>query len=332
MAPIFDENTKASELVSYYAPYIAGKVILITGVSHGGLGESFVQHVATSKPATFILAGRDSSKFQGLMDDLKASHPDIKVKPLSLDLASFTNVRQAAETVLSWSDDDVPHIDVLVNNAGTITGPYGLTEDGIEKQFQTNHLGHFLFTNLIMRKLLSAKAPRVLSVSSIGHRHHSIRWTDYNFNQGKTYEMWSAYGQSKTANCLMAVSLAENLGPRGLTAFSLHPGAIMTTNLSSNVDDFAAMVKGMRAADIAMGTKYMWGLDGVKMKDMDEGVATHVFAAFDPTIGEHNGAYLNDCQIADPYKEEVYPWATSKVSADMLWKLSEKLVKEEFSY
>ncbi|RSL90360.1 hypothetical protein CEP51_000754 [Fusarium floridanum] len=174
-----------------------------------------------------------------------------------------------------------------------MTVPYGLTEDGIEKQFQTNHLGHFLFTNLIMNKILSARAPRVVSISSAGHRHHSIRWTDYNFSQGKTYETRAAYGQSKTANSLMALSLAKKLGARGLTAFSMHPGAIMTTKLTAHVDDFEAM-----------GTKYMWGLDGMKLKDLDEG----------------NGVYLNDCRVADPYKEEVYPWATGKVSADMLWK------------
>ncbi|RMJ15026.1 hypothetical protein CDV36_005317 [Fusarium kuroshium] len=189
-----------------------------------------------------------------------------------------------------------------------MTVPYGLTEDGFEKHLQANHLGHFLFTNLIMDKLLKANKPRVIG----------IRWTDYNFSRGKTYETRAAYGQSKTANSLMALSLAEKLGARGLTAFSMHPGAIMTTKLTAHVDDFEAMAKNMQAVDAAMGTKYMWGLDEMKLKDLDEGVATHVFAAFDPTIAEQNGVYLNDCRVADPYKEEVYPWATSKVSADML--------------
>ncbi|EWZ27939.1 short-chain dehydrogenase [Fusarium oxysporum Fo47] len=330
MAPILDENSKASELVPYYTPQIEDKVILITGVSPGSLGESFVKQVAVSKPATFILAGRNPSKFQSLIDELKASHPKIQVKPLSLDLNSLANVRKAAETVLSWSGDDVPRVDVLVNNAGTMAIPYSLTEDGFETQFQTNHLGHFLFTNLIMSKILNAEAPRIINISSAGHRHHNIRWTDYNFNGGKTYEKWAAYGQSKTANCLFSVSLAKKLGSKGLASFSLHPGGIIT-NLSAHVDDFTALLKSMQDVDVVMGTKYMWGLDGVKMKDLNEGVATHVFAAFDPTI-EQNGVYLNDCHVADPYKEEVYPWATSDVSAEMLWQLSEKLVGQKFEY
>jgi hypothetical protein len=68
----------------------------------------------------------------------------------------------------------------------------------------------------------------------------------------------------------------------------------------------------------------------VRYKDLDQGASTHVFAAFDQDVAKHNGAYLNHCRLADPYVEEVWPWATSKVSADMLWKLSEKLVGQEF--
>ncbi|KAM0554923.1 hypothetical protein ACHAPJ_006659 [Fusarium lateritium] len=67
-------------------------------------------------------------------------------------------------------------------------------------------------------------------------------------------------------------------------------------------------------------------------KDLDEGVATHMFAAFDPTMAEKNWAYLNDGRVADPYQEEVYPWATSEANAEMLWKLSEKLVGQVFDY
>ncbi|KAJ4252298.1 hypothetical protein NW762_010895 [Fusarium torreyae] len=331
MAPVLGQNTKASELVPYYASQIRGKVILVTGVSPGGLGENFVKQVAVSKPATFVLAGRNPSKFQGLIDELHVNHSDVKVKPLSLDLSSLANVREAAETVLSWTDDEVSHIDVLVNNAAIMATPYKLTEDGFESQFQTNHLGHFLFANLIMSKLLRADAPRIINISSSGHRFHNIRWTDYNFNGGKTYEKWAAYGQSKTANCLMALSLARRLGFKGLTAFSVHPGGIMT-NLAAHADDFTAFVTSMQDVDAVLGTKYMEGFDNVKLKDLDEGVATHVFAAFDPTIAEKNGAYLNDCRVADPHKEEVYPWATSDASAEMLWKLSEKLVRQEFDY
>lgn len=173
---------------------------------------------------------------QGLVDELSSSHPEIQVKPLALNLLSLADVRRAAETVNSWADV-LTHIDVLINNAGIMAVPYQLTIDGFEGQFRTNHLGHFLFVNLIMAKVLASDAPRVVVVSSGVHRVGHIRWSDYNFNGGKHYQRWLAYGQSKTANALMALSLAEKLGSRGLMALPLCPG-VSYTNLSAHgIDD-----------------------------------------------------------------------------------------------
>ncbi|KAJ5019229.1 hypothetical protein K4K57_001336 [Colletotrichum sp. SAR 10_99] len=334
MTPTYDNTTRASELVPIYAPHITGKTILITGVSPGSLGEEFVKQVAVAKPSTFILAGRSPSKAQPLIDFLASSHPDITIKPLTLDLTSLAQVREAASLVNSWPD--VPHIDLLVNNAGIMAGPYVLTLDGFESQFQTNYLSHFLLTNLLMPKILASPDPRVVNISSGAHRLGHIRWTDHAFDNGANYDCWTAYGQSKTATSLFAVALAGKLGAsRGLHAFSLCPGFVNTNLLAAahGADDIPALLESLRRVDAVMGTKYLWGMGGIAPKDMDQGVATHVYAAFDQELKqERNGEYLNHCRIADPYEEEVYCWATSKVDADMLWRLSEKLVGQEFAY
>ncbi|KAK1622257.1 short-chain dehydrogenase [Colletotrichum phormii] len=331
MAPTYNNETRASDLVTVYTPHIAGKTILITGVSPGSIGDSFVKQVAVAKPATFILAGRSPSKFQPLIDELATTHPDINIKSLNLDLTPFANVRKAAETVNSWAD--VPHIDLLANNAGIMASAYGLTEDGFESQFQTNHLGHFLFTNLIMPKILASASQRIVNISSNAHRLGHVRWTDYNFNEGKHYDKWMAYGQSKTANSLFSIALAERLGAsRGLTAFSLCPGYVPTNLAAHEAHDFPGFLEALRKVDVVVGSKYMWGMGDIKPKDMDQGAATHVFAAFDPELREKNGEFLTDCHVADPWKEEVYPWARNKVDAEMLWVLSEKLVGQEFRY
>ncbi|KAL7934364.1 hypothetical protein V8C35DRAFT_302373 [Trichoderma chlorosporum] len=206
---------------------------------------------------------------------------------------------------------------------------YGTTVDGVELQFGSNHLGPFLFTNLIMDKLLASKAPRVVNVSSDGHRLNPIRFFDYNFENGKTYNRWQAYGQSKTANMLMAISLAEKLGSRGLTAFSLHPGVI-STQLGDHLD-FSVALPELAAADKLLGNFEGWKT-GFDFKPMERGIATHIYAAFEPSLKEQNGVYLVDSHIADPNTQTVKPWGTSKVEADRLWKLSEKLVGQEFSY
>lgn len=330
MAPTFNFDTKASELVQHYASQIAGKTIIITGASPGSLGESFIKQVAVGKPAVLILAGRSISKMQGLVEELNTSHPNIIVKPLALNLLSFADVRKAAETVNSWAD--VPHVDVLVNNAGIMAVPYQLTEDGFETQFQTNHLSHFLFTNLIMDKILASKAPRVVFVSSGVHRIGHIRWTDYNFNEGKHYQRWLAYGQSKTANALTALALAERLRSRGLLSFALCPGVILTNLAAHGLDDQASFSADLTSMDNVYGNKSLWGMADMKFKTLDQGAATHMFASFDTSIKEHNGSFLTDCHVADQNLEEVYSWATSKIDAERLWKLSEKLVGQEFKF
>lgn len=330
MAPIYNNQTRASELVAHYSHHIVGKTILITGVSPASLGESFVKKVAVAKPGMFILASRSIPKMQPLIDELQKTHPDITVKPLALNLSSLTDVRKAAQTVNSWAD--VPHIDVLVNNAGIMAVPYQKTEDGIESQFQTNHLSHFLFTNLIMEKILASKAPRIVIVSSHVHRVGHIRWTDYNFDDGKNYQRWLSYGQSKTANALMGLALSENLGAHGLVAFPLCPGTSYTNLSAHGADDYAAFAADLTEMDNIYGGKSLWGMGDLQFKDLDQGAATHVFAAFDPDVVVHNGSFLSDCHVAELEKEEVYSWALSKVDAQRLWALSEKLVGQEFKY
>ena len=169
----------AQELASQLRTEIKGKIILITGVSPNSIGAAFAAATATASPSQLILAGRNPSKTQSTADAIAASHPDLHVRTLKLDLASQASVREAAKELLSW---DLPRIDVLVNNAGVMATEYALTADGVESQFATNHVGHFLFTNLIMERLLKSEAPRVVNVASDGHRMGPVRFNDYNFD------------------------------------------------------------------------------------------------------------------------------------------------------
>jgi NAD(P)-dependent dehydrogenase (short-subunit alcohol dehydrogenase family) len=182
MPPPYDATTTASELVDALASHIQGKVVLTTGVSPGGLGAIFVRAIARGQPGLLVLASRSSSKAEQIAQEIQTMEPGVKTKILELELDNMSAVRKAADTVISWPD--VPAIDVLVNNAGIMAGPFKLSTDGIERQFATNHLGHFLFTNLIMEKLLASSSPRVVNVSSDGHRLGHIRWDDYNFQVG----------------------------------------------------------------------------------------------------------------------------------------------------
>jgi len=180
MAPKYNAHTTGSELIQDFSSSIRGKTLLVTGVSPGGIGGFFTTAVARAEPSLVILAGRSESSLNKAAEDVGKANPNVKTRNLIIDLGSFKSVRSAAEQVKAW--EDVPAIDVLVNNAGIMAVPYGKTEDGFERQFGTNYLGPFLFTNLIVDKVLKSAAPRIVIVSSDGHRLNPIRWTDYNFN------------------------------------------------------------------------------------------------------------------------------------------------------
>jgi NAD(P)-dependent dehydrogenase (short-subunit alcohol dehydrogenase family) len=315
-----------AELVSTNASQIKGKVVITTGVSPGGLGASFVQAIAKAQPAWIILAGRNLEKAQLTEAAITASNPGVKTRLLQLDLESLQSVRDAAAAVNGWAD--IPVIDVLVNNAAILAKEYGVTVDGFERQLAGDHLGHFLFTNLIMNKILASSSPRIVNVSSTAHRMSPFRFGDYNFDGGKTYISLRAYGQAKTANILTAISLAEKLGKRGLLAFSLHPGVI-ATNAAAQID-FKVLFDEFNTTSRMFGYKEETGMPA--MLSLEEGVATHVYAAFAQDLSTHNGAYLLDCRISDPLTDPVAPWATSPFEAEKLWRLSEELVGQKFPY
>lgn len=140
-------------------------------------------------------------------------------------------------------------LDILINNAGIMALPERtMSKDGIELQFATNHIGHFLFTNLILSKLKASKSARVINVTSNGHRFSPVRFDDLKFeghklpadqqpglqkmiDRGLTpkwkgeYEPFVAYGQSKTANILFSLYLRDKLASEGIMSFSVHPGS-----------------------------------------------------------------------------------------------------------
>ncbi|KAI0148269.1 NAD(P)-binding protein [Hypoxylon sp. NC0597] len=330
MADQAEQKPTASTLATKYPEAIKGKTILVTGVAPGGLGAAFVTAIAPMQPAVLILADCNPTKTQQTADELLKLSPDTKVRRLNVDLSSLAAVRRAAEMVIGWAD--VPHIDVVVNNAGITAVPRTITDEGFERHFATNYLGHFLLTNLLMPKILSSDAPRVVNVGSDGHIFSPIRFDDPGFRDEALYRTWMAYGQSKTAMMLMAISLAEKLGARNnFLAFSVHPGAV-TTNLTAHLDWEEAYVE-MSSTYRLLGYAQGWKKD-FDFLTPDQGAATYVYAALDPDIRNvaHNGAYLLKCRLGDPWKDDLRAWATSSVEAEMLWKLTEELLGQEFKY
>ncbi|PWY77289.1 short-chain dehydrogenase [Aspergillus sclerotioniger CBS 115572] len=321
----YNFQTLAEDVALDCQAVIANKTVLVTGVSPGGLGAEFAKVIALHRPSLIILANRDPLKAQQTAKEILVIAPDVPTRLLKLDLASQTQVRNAAQEVLAYDE----HIDVLVNNAGVMASPFSLSEDSVESQFATNHVGHFLFTNLIMSKLVrSGKSSRVVNVSSNGHQLGPVRFHDWNFDDGKNYDAWLAYGQTKSANMLFSVSLAQKLGSKGLTAVSLHPGTIQTHLGGGRWDElYESLIKWFTLLGYFRG-----GQNEILWKTLSQGVATHVFAAFHPslTASENNGSYVQDCTVSKP--EHVRSWARDPIEAEQLWKLTEEIMGEKFEY
>ncbi|KAI5478860.1 Env9p [Pseudohyphozyma bogoriensis] len=286
--------TTAEEAAKNLAENIRGKTILITGVSPGGIGAE-ASRVLAKYAGLLILAGRKLEALRETQSTILEETPNANLRLLVIDLGSFQSVREAARDVNTWTEP----IDVLINNAATANLPTFTTLPGtnIEAQFGTNHLGPFLFTNLIKARLAGSHNPRVVNVASGIHRLSPVL-ADPSFDGGKTYVPGKAYGQSKTANMLFTISLAEKWKSINATAFSLHPG-IIPTNLGRN------MTTSQKLRTISGALAMMFGklitlqfMEGpIALKNIGQGAATHIVAAFDPTIVDQSGSYLDNCVI-----------------------------------
>ncbi len=293
---------------------LTGRCAVVTGGS-GGLGLETARALAAAG-AEVVLAARDPRKTERALETIRAAVPGAQVSGAVLDLCSLVNTRAAAAGLESSYD----HIDLLINNAGVMATPYGHTDDGFELQLGTNHLGHFLFTCLLAPALLAAPGARIINLSSGGHMISDVRWDDPNFER-HPYDKWVAYGQSKTANVLFTVELERRLGGKGVHAYAVHPGMIVTDlGRHLTADDMAALQTMAKDAPGGGGLP--------PFKSVPEGAATTVWAATAAELASRGGTYLADCQVSTEYA----PWAVDPDAARRLWSLSEDLVGERFPF
>ncbi|MDP9181851.1 MAG: SDR family NAD(P)-dependent oxidoreductase, partial [Actinomycetota bacterium] len=250
---------------------LKGKVAVVTGVS-AGLGAETVRALR-SVGADVVGTARDLNKAHAALGKVPG------VNLVALDLADLASVRIAAEEI----GERRPRVDILINNAGVMACPLGRTKQGFETQLGTNHLGHFAFTQALMPLLSSGT--RIVNLSSRGHLRSPMRWDDPHFRDESSYEKWTAYGQSKTANVLFTVGLEKRLASKGIHAFAVHPGVIMT-ELSRHLSEEDSATVVTRLANITF-------------KDVPQGAATQVWAATSPDLAGRGGLYLEDCGIAD---------------------------------
>ncbi|EHL01461.1 putative Retinol dehydrogenase 12 [Glarea lozoyensis 74030] len=309
-------HTTGLEIVNDFSGNVKGRP------SEGGIGAQTAISLAHGAPSMILLLGRSLTKIQPTIDEIHTINPSITTKFIPIELSSLKKVRTAAQSILS--DTSIPKIDVVINNAAIMISPYELSIDGYELQLATNHLSHFLLTNLIMPKILAAgPGATIVNVGSLAHVLGDINWESTDFNKGRTYDAWSAYAQAKTANALFTVALRSKLVKRGVQSWTLNPGGIKTN-----------LQKFMTPELLAEGVERYSGPGSERppLKSVAEGCATTLRAALDASLVERNGScYLSDCQVIE-VGQNLKGYAMDRQAAERLWRMSEEMVGERFEY
>eukprot|EP00262_Sarcandra_glabra_P001596 TRINITY_DN11730_c0_g1_i1.p1 TRINITY_DN11730_c0_g1~~TRINITY_DN11730_c0_g1_i1.p1 ORF type:complete len:318 (+),score=50.67 TRINITY_DN11730_c0_g1_i1:188-1141(+) len=257
-----------------------GLTAIITGAS-SGIG-SETARVLALRGVHVVMGVRNLTAGTDVKEAIVKEIPTAKVDVLELDLSSMASVRKFTSEFKAL---DYP-LNILINNAGVMATPFMLSQDGIEIQFATNHVGHFLLTDLLLETMKNTSCKsniegRIVNVSSEGHKityREGVRFDK--INDKSAYNSIYAYSQSKISNILHANELNRRLKEEGveITANSLHPGAIVTNLLRHH-----SIMNGIAGA---LG-KYF-------VKNVQQGAATTCYVALHPDVKGVGGEYFMD--------------------------------------
>jgi NAD(P)-dependent dehydrogenase (short-subunit alcohol dehydrogenase family) len=291
---------------------LTGKVAVVTG-GYSGIGLETTRALAAAGAKVYVPV-RNVDKAAETLATIERG----EVIPLPMDLGDFASVRRFVAEML----ENESQIDLLINNAGIMACPEARIEGGWESQFGVNHLGHFVLTKGLLPALLAADSPRVVSLSSIGHRRGGVNFEDINFEK-TPYEKWTAYAQAKTANALFALGLDMKYADQGLRAFSVHPGGIMTP-LQRHLQNEEMIALGWLDENGNLSE-----LAAALFKSTTQGCTTTLWAATSDMLDGKGGLYCEDCDVAELADEDtpryfgVAQWAVDPDLAVKLWELSE---------
>lgn len=220
---------------------LKGQTIVVTG-SNRGIGLDVVKELV-SRQAKVIMVCRDTKVAEKVASDIKSTNPSADIKIYSMDLSDFDSIRSCVETIRKNHDI----IDVLVNNAGMVTGTRKDTKDGLEIQMAVNYFGTVLFTLLLLDSIKKSSFGRILFLSSLAHlQHPRVKVDDLNWKNGP-YDIHSGfevYGHTKLTLMLFLQKFASKILTHGIRTYAIDPGM-------SPTDIARDLIEGSRAVRIA---------------------------------------------------------------------------------
>ncbi len=269
------------------------RIALITG-ANTGIGRITAIELA-NEGFHVVLACRSLQRTQPVLEEIKATGGVATF--VHLDLASFVSIRESASLILKRFD----RIDLLINNAGE-AGARGLTKDGFEMAFGVNHLGHFLFTTLLLDRIVASAPCRIINVSS--RAHYRIKELDLSVVQQPTSSLTGLreYAASKLCNILFTLSLRNRLQGKGVVCTSLHPGVVSTGIWREVPQPFRWIIKTFMISSV-------------------KGAKTTLHCALSDDLTSTAELYYHNSKTKEPSQ-----LAQDSTSAELLWAKSESWV------
>ena len=271
---------------------LAGQTFLVTG-GNTGIGLATARGLA-ARGGRVHIACRSAARAQAAVAAITAATGSDQVSFLLLDLADLASVRACAPAFLTRGEP----LHALINNAG-MGGARGLTADGFELAFGTNHLGHFALTRALADHLAACAPARVVTVAS--DAHYRAPGVDFASLRRPT-RSWTGlpeYAVSKLCNVLFSQELARRMAGRGVTSYALHPGVAASGIFRRMPQPFRSVIK-------------------LFMISPEQGARTSLYCATDPGLAGASGRFYDNCAEREPS-----PAATAGLAC-RLWEQSEE--------
>jgi NAD(P)-dependent dehydrogenase (short-subunit alcohol dehydrogenase family) len=278
---------------------LKGMIAVVTGATAGMGLEAAVQ--LAERGAALVLIGRDERRTLEALATVKARSGSAQVSFLLCDFASLAQTRRLVEDLKRTC----PRLDLLINNAGSVSAKRELTEDGYEKTFAVNHLGFFVLTCGLLDLLKRSAPARIVNVASAGHFQGSIDFADLHYAQ-HSFSTFGAYARSKLANVLFTLELARRLEGTQVTVNCLHPGAV-ATNIWSHVSKWS---------------RWLMSLALPLMRSPKQAADVIIHLATAPELEGVSGRYFNLFKDVAPSKAARDPQLAAR-----LWQVSEELTR-----
>jgi NAD(P)-dependent dehydrogenase (short-subunit alcohol dehydrogenase family) len=259
------------------------KTVLITGAT-SGIGKATAKALA-EKAFQIVFIARNREKAEEVKKEIVNASKNNNVDYIIANLASKKSTTEGAETFIKTYSK----LDVLINNAGVCLPEKRITEDGLEETFQINHLTYFMMACLLLETLKKSDDPRIINVSSAGHR--SGKFDLQNLQSENKFSPFGTYCDTKLLNILFTLELARRLKDTGITVNALHPGVVNT--------NFAGEFKGIYG--------FLYGLGKPFLLSPQKGAATSIYLATSDEVRNVTGKYFVKCKITEPDNEDITP-------------------------